>query len=65
MSNTTIMAGSALLETMWSARHKDLIDLLIPFVRYAVATQTQVNDEIHLKKITACLCKEFGLTSVC
>lgn len=37
MANQNLLTGAVMLETMWKTRHQDLLDLIAPFVFYAVA----------------------------
>ena len=51
MNENQIMISAAMLETMWRYRHKDLIDLVTPFVMCAIAHNTSVDEEIDVVKV--------------
>ena len=49
MENRQSLVSAAMLEAIWSSRKKDLIDLITPFVLYAVAKQTSPGNSINTK----------------
>lgn len=45
------MISAAMLEAIWSSRKKDMIDLITPFILYAVAKQTSPGEQIDTKAV--------------
>ena len=37
MYTSPSLVGAVMLETMWSTRQKDLLDLISPFINYSIA----------------------------
>lgn len=51
MENKQALISAALLEAIWSSRKKDMIDLITPFILYAVAKETSPNSAINTKSV--------------
>lgn len=51
MNNRQALVSAAMLEAIWSSRKKDMIDLITPFILYAVAKQTSPNEKINTKAV--------------
>lgn len=51
MNNEQVLISAAMLETIWGSRQKDMIDLITPFILYAVAKQTSPGEQIDTKEI--------------
>lgn len=64
MRNQSALTGTVLLEAFWSSRRKDMIDLITPFVHYAVAKITSVGDCVDTQKVTKIIRQEFGYTDI-
>ena len=62
MNRNTIIS-LAMLYAVWQTKHKDVLDLLRPFVLYAVGTTTKIKNRIDIDVICGCMEKEFGYSS--
>jgi len=51
MNNGQALISAAILEAIWVSRKKDMIDLITPFVLYAVAKQTSPGEQIDTKAV--------------
>ena len=51
MENKKALTSAALLEAIWSSRKKDMIDLITPFILYAVAKETSPGGAINTKSV--------------
>lgn len=51
MNEKQAMVSAAMLEAIWSSRKKDMIDLITPFILYAVAKQTSPGEQINTKAV--------------
>lgn len=51
MNNGQALISAAMLETLWASRKKDMIDLITPFILYAVAKQTSPGERIDTKAV--------------
>lgn len=51
MNNGQALISAAMLEAIWVSRKKDMIDLITPFVLYAVAKQTSPGEQIDTKAV--------------
>ena len=51
MDNKQALISAAMLETLWSSRKKDMIDLITPFILYAVAKHTSPGERINTKAV--------------
>lgn len=51
MNSRQAMISAAMLEAIWSSRRKDMIDLITPFILYAVAKQTSPGEQIDTKAV--------------
>lgn len=60
MNKTNILTGVVMLETMWEIRQKDLLDLITPFINYAVSKNYSVNEKINIHEIISYIKMEFG-----
>lgn len=62
MNRNTIIS-LAMLYAVWQTKHKDVLDLLRPFILYAVGTTTKTNNRIDIDIICNFMEKEFGYSS--
>lgn len=51
MARDEFLLSTAMLSTLWEENYKDSLDLLIGFVKYAIAQSTKLYDELDLKTI--------------
>lgn len=59
MNRNTIIS-LAMLYALWQSNRQDLLDLIRPFVMYAVGNTTKVNSEIDIAHICDYMEDEFG-----
>lgn len=64
MYTSPSLVGAVMLETMWSTRQKDLLDLISPFINYSIAHCTPLSQKINLSKVSQYLDNQFGYTDV-
>ena len=62
MNRNTIIS-LAMLYALWQSKRQDLLDLIQPFVLYAVGNTTKVGGKIDEEKICECMENEFGYKS--
>ena len=60
MQDMRALTSAAILEMFWETRRKDMIDLISPFVLYAVAHTTSPDEEINIAAVSEYVKKEFG-----
>lgn len=51
MNNGQALVSAAMLEAIWGSRKKDMIDLITPFILYAVAKRTSPGEPIDTKAV--------------
>lgn len=51
MENKQALMSAALLEAIWGSRKKDMIDLITPFILYAVAKNTSPGNAVDTKSV--------------
>ena len=64
MSNQNLLTGAVMLETMWKTRHQDLLDLISPFVYYAVAKVCSPKENIDQQRVLDIVRSEFGYSDM-
>ncbi|MBR4474939.1 MAG: DUF3784 domain-containing protein [Oscillospiraceae bacterium] len=64
MANQNLLTGAVMLETMWKTRHQDLLDLVSPFVFYAVAKVCSPKEAIDQQRVLDIVRSEFGYTDM-
>ena len=64
MNDNSALTGAVLLEAYWSTRDKDMLDLILPFVQYAIAKITAVNEPINIERVTTMVREEFGYEDI-
>lgn len=62
MNRNTIIS-LAMLYALWQSKRQDLLDLIKPFILYAVGVTTKVGDKIDVEKVSAHMEEEFGYRS--
>lgn len=62
--NRNTITSLAMLYALWQSNRQDLLDLIRPFVLYAVGDTTSVNSEIDITAICNYMEKEFGYKSI-
>ena len=60
MNSAKTLTSVAMLETLWELKRSDMLDLITPFVKYAVAHTTVLNSAIDTANIAQFVKKEFG-----
>ena len=64
MANQNLLTGAVMLETMWKTRHQDLLDLVSPFVFFAVAKVCSPKEVIDQQRVLDIVRSEFGYTDM-
>lgn len=64
MADNKILVGTAMLNAVWSKQHNDMLDLILPFVKYAIGRKYKKGDRIEPGEIAACLNEELGYESI-
>ena len=62
MNRNTIIS-LAMLYALWQSKRQDLLDLIQPFIMYAVGITTNIDDKIDVEKVSKCMDEEFGYKS--
>lgn len=62
MNRNTIIS-LAMLYALWQSKHQDLLDLIQPFILYAVGDMTNIGEEIDIEKVATRMEEEFGYQS--
>lgn len=44
MADNEILVGTAMLNAVWSKQHNDMLDLILPFVKYAIGRKYKKGD---------------------
>lgn len=64
MNDTIVLTGAAMLETMWENRNKDLLDLITPFVLYAVSKKTAPGEKIDIEYTVNYVRENYGYKDI-
>lgn len=64
MADNEILVGTAMLNAVWLKQHNDMLDLILPFVKYAIGRKYKKGDRIEPGEIAACLNEELGYESI-
>ena len=62
--NHNVLISTAMLNALWEKKRTDVLDLLIPFLRYAIAKTTSKDDIIDVGKVTNCFKNEYGYDDI-
>ena len=62
MNRNTIIS-LAMLYALWQSKRQDLLDLIRPFILYAVGTTTRVGEEICVTEVCTYMEENFGYKS--
>ena len=60
MRNAKTLTSVAMLETLWETRRSDMLDLITPFVKFAIAHTFSLNEIINITDVASFVKKEFG-----
>ena len=60
--NRNAITSIAMIYTLWSANHQDLLDIVTPFVLYAVGKNAKPGKAIQIAQIASYIETEFGYT---
>lgn len=61
--NRNAIISLAMLYALWQSKRQDILDLISPFILYAVGVTTKKGDAIDVDKVCACMVEEFGYRS--
>lgn len=62
--DTAVLTGAAMLESIWEARQSDLLDLITPFVLYAIATKTSPGSIVDIHFTAKYVREKYGYTDI-
>lgn len=62
--DTAVLTGAAMLESIWEARQSDLLDLITPFVLYAIATKTSPGSTVDIHFAAKYVRENYGYTDI-
>ena len=62
--NQNVLISTALITSLWDNHHKDTLDLMMPFLTYAIAKETSVGKKLNVDSITELFKSEFGYESI-
>ena len=60
MINNEMLTGTAMLNAFWSRQHKDLLDLLLPFIKYSIGKKCRKGQRVVISEIASSLDEELG-----
>ena len=61
--NRNAIISLAMLYALWQSKRQDILDLISPFILYAVGVTTKKGDAIDVDKVCARMVEEFGYRS--
>ncbi len=64
MNNSNSIVSAALLEAIWEENKKDVLDLLIPFVKYIISENYKKGDVLNDELISNNMKKSFGFSQM-
>lgn len=64
LMNQNVLISTALISSLWEKQHKDTLDLMMPFLTYAIAKQTSVGKKLNIESITELFKNEFGYENI-
>lgn len=62
--NNNVLVSTAFLCSIWDNHNKDTLDLLLPFLKYAIGKQTQVGKIVDIETVTGLFKIEFGYDTI-
>ena len=62
--NQNMLISTALISSLWDTHHKDTLDLMLPFLKYAIAKKTAVGQQLNIDDISTLFKEEFGYESI-
>lgn len=64
MDNQNALTSTALLASIWEKEKKDTIELILPFVTYAIGKTTSIDNQIDVSSVAAFLSSNFGFSEI-
>ncbi len=64
MPNMNYLTGIVMLETMWSSRQSDLLDLIAPFIYYEMARITSPGQVIDVRRVRDAVIANYGYNDI-
>ena len=64
LMNANVLISTAMICSLWDTHKKDTLDLMIPFLKYIIAKQTQIGKEVNIDLIIDSFKSEFGYESI-
>ena len=61
--NRNAIISLSMIYALWQTKHKDLLELIRPFILYAVGITTRVGSPIDVNSICKCMVDDFGYKS--
>lgn len=62
--NSNVLISTAMISTIWDKHHKDSLDVMMPFLKYAIAKETQVGNVVDIDKVVEVFKQEFGYYTI-
>lgn len=64
LMNQNVLVSTAMISALWEKHNKDTLDLMIPFMKYAIANTTKVGAKLNLNSVIEIFKTEFGYDSI-
>lgn len=62
--NNNVLVSTAMINAFWERNHSDTLDLILPFLKYAIAKNTQLGEKVCINPLQETLNEEFGFDSI-
>jgi len=62
--NENVLISTAIMSALWEKKQKDTLDLLLPFLKYAIGKTTQVGSLVDVEKTIDVFRSEFGYDTI-
>lgn len=64
MMNQNVLVSTAMISTLWEKHNKDSLDVMLPFVKYAISKNTRVGQKVDISLVVTTFKNEFGYLTI-
>lgn len=64
LMNQNVLISTAMISALWERHNKDSLDLMLPFLKYAICKTTKVGKKLNIDAVMDVFKKEFGYDTI-
>lgn len=64
LMHPNVLVSTAMISSIWEKQHKDSLDIMLPFLKYAISKETSIGHAVDVQKVIDVFQREFGYEKI-